>query len=39
MNDLLLDWIKYFGHLNSLYARCYSTRVWTDLGLGLGLGP
>ena len=21
MNDLLSDWIKYFGYLNSLYAR------------------
>ena len=20
-------------------AECYSTRVWTDFGLGLGLGP
>ena len=20
-------------------ALCYSTRVWTDFGLGLGLGP
>ena len=25
--------------LNMTEERCYDTRVWTDFGLGLGLGP
>ena len=33
---LLLSLSLILGHFSSI---CYSARMWTDFGLGLGLGP
>jgi len=37
-NNIGMDILK--GQSPNNYDKvCYSTRVWTDFGLGLGLGP
>ena len=44
-NDMVVDPFNNFSDIGNKFDEvrdcllCYSTRVWTDFGLGLGLGP